>query len=174
MSFEQPKRATQYIFYMGLISQATGSLQANPTLAAGDFQIAIDDGAPANLATLPVVDADFTKRVKVVVSVAEMTGDNISIVAADAAGAEWTDQLINIQPTVNQVDDLFATALADSVPADGTRPSATQALYMIGQFLMERSVVGVTVTVKKVDGSTTLMTFTTNSATTPTSITRTT
>lgn len=62
--------------------------------------------------------------------------------------------------------------LADSVPADGTRPTAAQALYMITQFLLERSVSGTTMTVKKVDGATTLMTFTLNDATSPTSITR--
>jgi hypothetical protein len=66
------------------------------------------------------------------------------------------------------------TAIADSVPADGTRPTPAQALYMITQFLTEASVSSTTLTVKKVDGSTSLMTFTLNSATTPTSITRTT
>jgi hypothetical protein len=64
--------------------------------------------------------------------------------------------------------------LADSVPADGTRPTPEQALYAIYCYLMERAVSGTTVTVKKVDGSTALMTFTINDASAPTSITRTT
>ena len=87
-------------------------MQSNPTLAAGDVKVAIDDGAPANLATLPVVDADFTKRVKVSLSAAEMNGDNISIIFSDAAGDEWCDLIINIQTAVNQIDDL-QTGLAD-------------------------------------------------------------
>jgi hypothetical protein len=58
--------------------------------------------------------------------------------------------------------------------ADGALPTVRQALYMIVQFLLERIVSGTTVTVKKVDGTTTLMTLTLDSATTPTSITRTT
>jgi len=72
----------------------------------------------------------------------------------------------------SEVDDALDTTVADSVPADGTRPTFEQALYMIWQFLAERSVSGTTVTVKKADGSTGLMTFTLDDATTPTSITR--
>lgn len=115
-SFVPPKKNTAYTFYVGLYSQTDSRLlQANPTLAAGDVKVAIDDGAPANLATLPVVDADFTKRVKVVLSAAEMNGDNISIIFADAAGAEWCDQIINLQTTSKQIDDLATQASVDAV-----------------------------------------------------------
>jgi len=101
------KKNTAFIVYVGLISTATPTtLQANPTLAAGDVKVAIDDGAPANITTLPVVDADFTKRVKMSLSAAEMNGDNISIIFSDAAGAEWSDLIVNIQTSSNQIDDL--------------------------------------------------------------------
>jgi hypothetical protein len=72
----------------------------------------------------------------------------------------------------SEVQDALDATLADSVPADGSRPSLAQAAYMIVQFLTERSVSGTTVTVKKVDGSTALLTLTLNDATSPTSITR--
>lgn len=113
-TFVPPKKNTAYTFYVGLVSQADGKLlQANPTLAAGDVKVAIDDGAPANLGTLPVVDADFTKRVKVVMSAAEINGDNISIIFSDAAGAEWCDLEINLQTvTTSQIDDLATAAAA--------------------------------------------------------------
>ena len=71
-----------------------------------------------------------------------------------------------------EVDSAFTTSLADSVPSDGTIPTREQALYMTVQFLLERAVSSTTVTVKKVDGSTTLMTLTLDDATNPTSITR--
>ncbi len=71
-----------------------------------------------------------------------------------------------------EVDSAFTTQMADSVPADGTIPTREQAMYMVTQFLLERAVAGTTVTVKKVDGSTTLMTLTLDDGTTPTSITR--
>ena len=102
-----PKKNAAHTFYVSLASQSSSHvMQTNPTLATGDVKVAIDDGAPANLATLPVVDADFTKRVKVELSSSEMNGDNISIVFSDAAGAEWDDVFINLQTSARQFDDL--------------------------------------------------------------------
>lgn len=116
-----PKKGVEYIFYTGLRSQATSQLQANPTLAAGDFKVATDDAAPANLGTLPVVDADFTKRVKVTVSASEMNGDNITIIASDQAGAEWFDAEWNIQTSVRSIDDLaFPTTSGRSIDVTAT------------------------------------------------------
>jgi hypothetical protein len=80
-SYIPPKKNTAFVFFVSLVSQASSpDFQTNPTLAAGDVKVAIDDGAPANLATLPAVDADFTKRVKVSLSASEMNGDNISVI----------------------------------------------------------------------------------------------
>lgn len=70
------------------------------------------------------------------------------------------------------VDALATDIIADSVPADGTRPTIAQAAYMLVQFMLERAVSGTTVTVKKADGSTTLFALTLDSATAPTTITR--
>lgn len=70
------------------------------------------------------------------------------------------------------VSGQLTATIADSVPADGTRPSIAQALYMLVQFLSERSISGTTMTVKKPDGTTALMTFTLNDAVNPTSLTR--
>lgn len=69
-------------------------------------------------------------------------------------------------------DALTSDVIADSVPPDGSRPTIAQALYMIVQFLTERAVSGTTLTVKKPDGSTALMTFTLDDSANPTSITR--
>jgi len=67
----------------------------------------------------------------------------------------------------------LGVALPDSIPADGVAPSPEQALYMLVQYLLERSVSGNTVVVKKPNGSTTLFTLTLDSASAPTNITRT-
>lgn len=102
-----PKRATEYIFYIGLVSQAnTKVMQSSATLAAGDFKVSIDGGALTNLATLPVVTPAASKSIKVVLSIAEMTGDNIMLICSDAAGSEWCDLVINLQTTARQIDDL--------------------------------------------------------------------
>ncbi|MGH7510889.1 MAG: hypothetical protein ACREMZ_15660 [Gemmatimonadales bacterium] len=132
-----PKRAAEFILYVGLVSQVDAKLlQANPTLAAGDVKIAKDDGAPADLATLPVVDADFTKRIKVVLSATEMTADNVTILFSDAAGAEWADLMINIQTAARQVDDLaFPSTSGRSiqVEADGMVHADVKELLGDGQ-----------------------------------------
>jgi len=106
-----------YVFYVSLVSQAnTKTFQANPTLVAGDVKRAIDDAAPANLTTLPAVDADFTKRVKVTLSQAETNGDNITIIFSDAAGAEWCDLTVNIQTAAQTLDEMDTNI--DDIEAD--------------------------------------------------------
>lgn len=179
-SYVTPEKNAEFIFYVSLVQQADTKLfQSNPTLAAGDVKVSTDGGALGNLGTLPVVTPGSSKLVKVTLSASEMNGDNIQVVFSDAAGAEWCDLVINIQTTVRQIDDLVFSAtpdleavIADSIPADGTRPSIRQALLQLTRFLFERDVVATTMTVKKEDGSTSSMTFTLNSATDPTSITR--
>ena len=95
-------------------------------------------------------------------TVVDLSGTNIKDI--DATG------LANIKTQMTNA--LTSDVIADSVPADGSRPTIAQALYMLSQFMTERSVSGLTMTVKKVDGTTSLMTFTLNDASNPTSITR--
>src|SRR5580765_2525308 len=71
-----------------------------------------------------------------------------------------------------QITAALTTAVADSVPVDGARPSIAQAAYMNAQFLLERKVTGTALTVFKPDGVTALMTLTLDSATAPTAISR--
>lgn len=118
-SFVPPKKndSNGWVWYFSLYPRiGTGNAQANPTLATGDFKIAIDDGAPANLATLPVVDADFTDRVKLVLSQAETNGDNLTIIARDAAGSEWCGFTLNLQTAAQTFDDL--DTIVDSILTD--------------------------------------------------------
>ena len=115
MSFVTPKKNTEFIFYVSLISQAnTKIMQVNPTLAVGDFKVATDDGAPGYLTTIPIVDADFTKRVKVTLSADEMNGDNITVIASDAADDEWCDLTVNLQTTITQIDGLAPASEYDT------------------------------------------------------------
>lgn len=76
------------------------------------------------------------------------------------------------QVNAEVVDVMRTDTLPDSYAADGAQPTIAQAILAINQFLTERSVSGTTVSMKKPDGSSVVMTFTLNSATTPTSITR--
>lgn len=211
-----PVNASEFIFYWALVSRADANiLQVNPTLAAGDVTVSVDGVDFGNIDTLPVVLPAGGVAIKVVVSAAEMTGDNTNILFHDVAGAEWADTMINAQSVArlfnklafsgaeNAIDvtsggavgldwgnienkttanlltgttvasvDADTAIIPDTTPADGTRPTPQQAWLMVTRFLQERSVSGLTMTVKKEDGSTAVMTFTLNDATNPTSITR--
>jgi hypothetical protein len=70
------------------------------------------------------------------------------------------------------VNDILRTAMTEGYAADGSPPTLEQAVFMLIAKGFEVSIVGTTMTVKKLDGSTPAMTFTLNSAATPTSITR--
>ena len=69
-------------------------------------------------------------------------------------------------------DVLTVDTITDSYATDGNQPTIAQAILAIQQMMQDKSISGTTLTVKKPDGSTTAMTFTLDSATTPTSITR--
>lgn len=70
------------------------------------------------------------------------------------------------------IDAILTRQLTEAYAADGAAPTLAQALFEIMQCLTEFAISGTTITVKKRDGSTTAMTFTLDSATTPTSRTR--
>ncbi len=121
-SYVTPKKNVEYIFYIGLTDQSdTKLLKANPTLASGDFKVSIDGGSFNNPSTLPTVTPAAGKAVKCVLSTSEMNGDNIIFVASDASGAEWCDQIINIQTSARQIDDLaFPTTSGRSIDVTTT------------------------------------------------------
>lgn len=73
----------------------------------------------------------------------------------------------------NVINDIWqGTSLTESYAADGAAFTPAQALYEICQALTEFAISGTTITVKKRDGSTTALTYTIDSASTPTSRTR--
>lgn len=121
-SYVPPKKNSGFIFYVALRSQAnTKIMQANPTIAAGDFKVSTDGGSLANLGTLPTVTPASGKMVKITLSASEMNGDNVTVVCSDAAGAEWCDLVVNIQTSARQVDDLaYPTTSGRSLDVDAS------------------------------------------------------
>lgn len=115
-TYNTPKRGTAYKFYISLVDQSnTKLLKANPTIASGDFQISKDGGAFTNLTTLPSANPVSGRAVMIDLSASEMTADNIVIQCVDASGAEWCDQIINLQTTASQLDDLATAANMSTV-----------------------------------------------------------
>lgn len=116
-TYNTPKRGVAFKMYVGLVDQSnTKLLKANPTIASGDFQISKDGGAFTNLTTLPSANPASGRAVMIDLSASEMTADNIVIQCVDASGAEWCDQLINLQTTAAQLDDLATAANLAAVP----------------------------------------------------------
>lgn len=77
-------------------------------------------------------------------------------------------------PTGDLVDsnDILTTALTEAYAADGSPATLSQLLYMLWSSLSEFGISGTTITAKKLDGSTTSMTFTLDDDASPTSRTR--
>lgn len=114
MAFNPPLKGVAYEFYVSLVSQSnTKVFQSNPTLAAGDAKVSKDGGAPANLATLPAA-VSSGKLVKINLSATEMNANNVTVILADASGAEWCDLTINIQ-TVDATIPAHVASMADNV-----------------------------------------------------------
>ena len=67
---------------------------------------------------------------------------------------------------------VLTTTMAESYAVDGGPMTLAQALYMIWSTIAQKDIAGVTMTTRGLDGSTAVMTFTLNSSTNPTSITR--
>lgn len=185
-----PVKNAAYSFEIGLYSQADSTtLKSAPTLAAGDFKVSVDGGAPANTTNTPSASGTV---VTVALTQTEMNHDRIFVVWVDAAGAEWIAGFTNIFTTATSQDGLATptnitagtittttnltnvptAAMTESYSTDGSTMTLPQALYEIKALLSEFSVSGLTITTKRVDGSTTAATYTIDSATAPTSMTR--
>jgi len=99
--YNPPVKNEDFILYVALNSASdSASFKANPTIAAGDFQISKDGGAFANLATLPAVTPASGIAVKITLSATEMNADNVFIQGIDqTATKEWADFALSIPTT---------------------------------------------------------------------------
>ncbi len=133
-TYQPAKRATAWVGYISLVSQAdTKLMKSNPTIAAGDFKVSKDGGALANLTTLPSVTPASSVMVKIDLSATEMTADNVTVVCSDAAGAEWCDLVFNLQPSARQIDDLaYPAASGRSMAVDASGVVKAEPGYMLG------------------------------------------
>ena len=107
-------------------------------------------------------------------SVTGNVGGNVAGTVGSVAGNVGGNVIGTVGSLANAgIDALYTRALTESYAADGAAPTVAQALFAIQQFLQEKVISGTSLTIKKLDGTTTAMTFLLNDATTPTSVTRT-
>lgn len=97
----------------------------------------------------------------------------LRITNAGAEGERLLTVVANLEAdTYSALNTLLTTALTEAYAADGSTASVAQLLYMIWSRLAQFGVVGTALTTKQLDGATTAMTFTLDSATAPTSAIR--
>ena len=143
------------IFVVASVASVTGTLHHN-------FQIEAEVDANTVSTTVTPADGSVTAAV---IATGAIDADAI---AADAVGASE----LAADAATEIADAIRARQMTEGYAADGVAPTMEQALFQIMQILHEFAISGTTLTVKKLDGSTTAMTFTLDSATTPTSLTR--
>lgn len=104
--YSDPKRATAYRFTLSLYARSDNQIKTAPTLAAGDVKVSKDNGATANITTLPVETPASSGILQVDLSATEMTADLVTVIFRDAAGAEWNDVAVHIATAPRQMADL--------------------------------------------------------------------
>lgn len=99
--YNPPKKNEDFKIRISLEDYANpGNFKSSPTLAAGDFKVAVDGTALANLATLPTVSPASSVLVLLELSASEMNGDVITIVCIDqTVPKEWADFVLSIPTT---------------------------------------------------------------------------
>ena len=145
-------------------SGALSSLATASALATVDGNVdavLVDTGT-----TLPATLSTIEGKVDTVDTVVDSISSTLSsgvTVASISDGAIGADAVADIWST---------TALAESYASDGSTGTGAQLLYQIQQALTEFAISSTTLTVKKLDGSTTASTYTLDDASAPTSRTR--
>lgn len=103
------------------------------------------------------------------------TGDSFARIGAAGASLSAIPNMSNLDATVSSratPAQILTTALTEAYAADGAAPTVSQALFLLIAALTEFSISSTTITVKKLDGSTTAATYTLDDAANPTSRTR--
>ena len=171
---------------VGSVTGAVGSVTAGVTLAASAVQ-AIWDALTSALTTVGSIGKLLVDNItgnaftRLGTPAGASVSADIAAVKTDTAAIKLkTDNLPASPAATGDAMTLTAAydfakgtvAMTEAYAADGAAPTPAQALMAIQQFQQEKAVSGTTLTVKKVDGATTAATFTLDSATAPTSITR--
>src|SRR3990167_4999637 len=149
-------------------ASVTGLNQATIVATAGNgyeagksYAIYISTGTVGGTSVVGEVVGEFTIQASAAaVDLANAT-DGLGAIKADTA-----------DKTGYTLSATGSAALTEGYAADGAAATLPQLLYLILAMLTEFAIAGTTLTAKKLDGATTAATFTLDSATTPSSITR--
>lgn len=151
----------------GAVGSVTGNVGGNVTGTVGSVVGAVGSvtGNVGGNVTGSVGSVTGNVGGNVVGSVGSVAGAVASVTAPVTVGA-------NNDKTGYVLSATGSAAMTESYAADGAAPTLAQFNYMIWSLLSERVISSTTLTAAKLDGTTPAMTFTLDSATTPTSQTR--
>lgn len=101
--YNPPVKGEDFVLYIALETLTSpGTFKVNPTIAAGDFKVKKDSGAPANLTTLPAVDDSGEIWLRITLSATEMNADVVCIQGVDQTSPkEWADFALVIPTTTS-------------------------------------------------------------------------
>lgn len=145
----------------GAVGSVTGNLGGNVTGSVGSVTGNVGGNVVGSVGSVTGAVGSVTGAVGSVTG--NVGGNVVGSVASVTAGVTLTNA---------GIDALFTRQLTESYAADGAAPTVAQSLMLIQQMLGDFEISGTTLTVKRVNGSTTAATFTLNDGTTPTGITR--
>lgn len=176
-----PSGTLTYIIYAGAPMSSTTTLSNNVTQVAGSTAAATSlknvlTGVGGETLTATITgNRTGTLTGNITGNLSGSVGSVTGAVGSVTAGVTVTtnNDKTGYALSNSGIDGLFTRALTESYATDGAAPTVAQALFAIQQFLQEKAASGTALTVKKLDGSTTAMTFLLNDADSPTSITRT-
>lgn len=163
---------------VGSVTGSVGSVAAGGITAASIATGAIDADAVATDAVTELAAGVWNSVLSgfVTAGTAGKALDDLgtALAAAQASLDVLTDTGVTcVALSSAAITDVWSTdVLAESYAAKGAAPTPAQALYVLMQHMQESTIVGTTKTVRKLDGTTTAGTYTLDSATKPTSITR--
>jgi len=159
------------------------STRLAPTIAARTLDVTATGAAgidwanvenPASINAMPNTDVGAAFSVGFV-EAGGITAATFAAGAIDAAAIATNAidaDALAADAVVEIANGVLRTALTEGYAADGVAPTLEQFLYMVHSELAEFSISGTTITCKKLDGSTTSMTFTLDDAVNPVSRTR--
>jgi len=156
---------SQVLLNASMISDIDSQLTVTHSLLSD-----VDSQLLLNASMISDIDSQLTESYSLLSDIDSQLLVTHSLVSDIESQLDVTHSLVS--DIDSQLDAVWTTQLTEAYNADGTAPTAAQALFMIMQTLNEFSISGTTLTVKKLDGSTTAATFTLDDGTSPTSLTR--
>lgn len=137
MTIVGPKKAVAFKVRLPVVTEGSDDWKTSPTIAVGDWKIAKDGGALANLATLPTVAPAASAWVLLDLSATEMNADVVQLQGIDQTSPkEWKDTGAVIYTTAQGAGADAGTEIADALldRANGVETGITprQAFRAIG------------------------------------------